>query len=452
VSHDRTLPTDDERPGRWQLTLLREAGPLVRPLEPGDRLTIGRGDEATIVVDDPRVSRVHLEIRVDHDVVVARDLGSRNGTRLAGRPLAAHEPATLRPGDALELGSLLVVLQSTAPTEPRPTSGHVAKDMSHVVLVDPVIKTLATTVERVAAGTISVLLLGETGVGKEIFAEMVHRASPRAAKPLLRLHCAALAENLLEAELFGYEKGAFTGAVQTKPGLLESADGGTVFLDEVGELPAAVQVKLLRVLEERRVTRVGGLHPRDIDIRVVAATHRDLRAEIAAGRFRQDLFFRLDGIALTIPPLRERPSELEPLARHFLAEGARRAGRAHPPALTPGALARLRAHAWPGNLRELRNIMERAVLLAGDGPIEQAHIQGLEQPTSPSPAPAAKPEPDRAAGLRDELARLERQRIVDALERCGGNQTRAAELLGMPRRTFVHRLDEYGITRPRKPS
>jgi DNA-binding NtrC family response regulator len=305
--------------------------------------------------------------------------------------------------------------------------------------------------ERVAQGPISVLLLGETGVGKEVFAEVVHRASPRRDRPLLRLNCAALSESLLESELFGHEKGAFTGATSAKPGLLESAEGGTVFLDEVGELSPSIQVKLLRVLEERKVTRVGGLTAKAIDVRFVSATNRDLAAEVKKGAFRQDLLFRLDGITLSIPPLRERPREIEPLARMFAERAAAQMGRPAP-VLAREALLALARHAWPGNVRELRNVMERAVVLSEAGLIAPEHLL-LPAPAAPSAEPAAPAEPREEAApahLRTELAALERQRILDALAACAGNQTQAAAKLGMSRRTLVKRLGEYDVPRPRK--
>jgi len=333
-------------------------------------------------------------------------------------------------------------------------------------------RTLRRFTEQVATSDISVLILGETGVGKEVLAETVHRLSPRAGGPFVKLHCAAFSDSLLESELFGHEKGAFTGAIQSKPGLLETAQGGTVLLDEIGELPLATQVKLLRVLEERKVLRIGALTPRSIDVRFLAATNRDLDAEVARGRFRLDLYYRLNGISLLIPPLRERTEEIEPLARTFIEQACRRSSRREVPPLTAEALQRLRSYSWPGNIRELRNTIERAVLLCGRGPIGVEHLStekmaatlpplavtaspptaatafDASETTHPferSPAPAAD-----AAGLRDQLDALERQRILETLERCAGNQTRAAKLLGISRGTLVARLDAYGIARPRK--
>jgi two-component system, NtrC family, response regulator AtoC len=314
-------------------------------------------------------------------------------------------------------------------------------------------------VERVAQGTISVLILGETGVGKEVLAESVHRASKRSAQAFLKLNCAALSESLLESELFGHERGSFTGATGAKQGLLETADGGTVFLDEVGELPLAIQAKLLRVIEERAVLRVGGLKTKAIDVRFVAATNRDLEAEIARGTFRQDLYFRLNGVSLMIPPLRERIDEIAGLARAFVASSWQKLERdGAPPRLAPEALAMLEGYGWPGNIRELRNVIERAVLLSTDGAItpEQLPAERLRG----TRIAAAPPEPDRplarstgtlADSVKKEVEAVEKQRILDALDQCAGNQTHAAKLLGISRATFVNRLDLYGIKRPRKP-
>ena len=350
---------------------------------------------------------------------------------------------------------------------------------------------LKKLVARVAASTISVLILGETGVGKEVLAETLHRLSPRAGHTFLRLNCAALSESLLESELFGHERGAFTGAVSQKLGLLETAEGGTIFLDEVGELPMSTQVKLLRVLEERKVMRVGGLHSRSIDVRFVSATNRDLEGEVARGAFRQDLFFRLNGVTVVVPPLRERPVEIEKLSHVFITQ-ASRDNKRRAPDLSREALALLLSYSWPGNIRELRNVMERAVLLCGDGPITPRHLPvekmaatlsarppraTTQSPPTVAPPPPSVPipahsstalnafhaenstdawpavresSPPSGGSLKAELETVERHRILDALERCAWNQTKAALYLGISRGTLVSRLDQYNIARPRK--
>jgi len=352
-----------------------------------------------------------------------------------------------------------------------------------VILRSAAMRKLHDLVERVAPGEISILILGDTGVGKELMAEQVHSASPRRERPFLRLNCAALSESLLESELFGHERGAFTGAHQAKAGLLETAQGGTVFLDEIGELPMNMQVKLLRVLEERQVWRVGGVKPRSIDVRFVAATNRDLEADVTRHQFRQDLFFRLNGVSLLIPPLRERTEEIEPLARQFIADAC--GHRLSPPELGEGVLELMLRYSWPGNIRELRNAIERAVLLAGTGPILREHFPvekmsatvstPLSRPPAPqavsgtapaqSPVPSSgvfgdtiPPPPDdepfeaQTLGerLRSHVGEVERQHILDALTRCGGNQTRAARELGISRRTLISRLERYSIPRPLK--
>ena len=362
-----------------------------------------------------------------------------------------------------------------------------------LVVLDPAMQRLYRLAERVADSTICVLLLGETGVGKEVLAETIHRYSPRSRHPMLRINCAALSESLLESELFGHERGAFTGALQAKQGLLESANGGTVFLDEIGELPMSTQAKLLRVFEGNEVIRVGAVKPRRIDVRFVAATNRDLEEEVRRGTFREDLYFRLSGVSLVIPPLRERPSELEPLVRTFI-EGLARNRTGPVPELAPDALQWLYRYTWPGNIRELRNVIERAMLLAGDAPITEDHLplekMGATLPSGPAvmrppPPPsgayprggAARPhmsgsptmpprppppppmpraiDPSEQSGatpedLRRQLVEAERDRIIQALETCAGNQTRAAKMLGISRRTLVSRLDAYSIARPRK--
>jgi len=292
-------------------------------------------------------------------------------------------------------------------------------------------------VERVAPSPISVLLLGETGVGKGVLAAELHRRSPRATGPFVSLNCAAIPESLIEAELFGYERGIFTGAVGAKAGLIDGADGGTLFLDEIGEMPLSIQVKLLKVLDERQVRRLGSQKPHPVDIRVVSATNVDLQAAVEAGKFREDLYFRLHGISLTVPPLRERTGELEGLVQLFLEQAATQTGRAVPE-LTPEAWTALRRYSWPGNVRELRNAIERAVVLCTGGVI------------TPELLPSEKPHTTLYAEAPRPLG--ERERIEEALLRCGGNQTRAARELGISRRTLVSRLAKYGFPRPRRRS
>jgi DNA-binding NtrC family response regulator len=307
---------------------------------------------------------------------------------------------------------------------------------------------------RAASANINILLLGETGVGKEVMAQMIHRLSSRASKPIVSLNCGGLTESLIETELFGHEKGAFTGATQSRPGLLETADGGTVFLDEIGEMPLKLQAALLRVIETREVLPVGGRRPRTIDVRFIAATNRELEAESARGTFRQDLFFRLNGISIRIPTLRERRSEILELARIFVAQACQESGRP-PLTLSEEVQGVLETYSWPGNIRELKNVMERAVVLT-DGPeigCAQLPLEkmspGDESTEETTTEPPLVPEVDLTSGKAD-LRAIERQRIIDALAACAGNQSRAAKLLNMPRRTFISKLDLYEIPRPQK--
>jgi DNA-binding NtrC family response regulator len=310
---------------------------------------------------------------------------------------------------------------------------------------DGAMQALHDQVDRVAKGPISVLILGETGVGKEVLAERIHQRSGRSGR-FVPINCAALTESLLESELFGHEKGAFTGAIATKQGLFEAAHGGTLFLDEVGELPPATQVKLLRVLEERKVMRVGGRVAHGIDVRFISATHRDVEREAESGGFRSDLYYRLNGITLNVPPLRERKADIARLANEFISSNSRATQR-KPPRLSSAALEVLLAYAWPGNIRELRNVVERAVLLCDQ---DEIRVADLPSKMASAPPPASKPDLDPRAQLLQQIEEVERARVKEALARCGGNQTQAAELLGISRRTLVTRLSQYDLPRPRK--
>ena len=285
-------------------------------------------------------------------------------------------------------------------------------------------------VKEVALTPASVLISGPSGTGKELVARIVHQLSPRKEKPFVAVHCAALAETLLESELFGHERGAFTGAVNARKGRFELADGGTIFLDEIGDLPPAVQVKLLRVLQEREFERVGGTKTLAVDVRVVSATNKDLKSEVDSRRFREDLFYRLHVFPIHLPPLAERPEAILPLAEYFANKFSVSFGKKFS-GFTPSAQAALQGYGWPGNIRELQNVIERAVILSS-GEIDAHHLN-LELSEDGVPTPD---------GL---LRNLERETIQKVLSEVGGNRKRAAQVLGISLRTLQYRIKEYGL-------
>jgi two-component system, NtrC family, response regulator AtoC len=333
-----------------------------------------------------------------------------------------------------------------------------------VVAADPEMLRLYGQIERLARTQLPILIGGESGVGKEHAALAVHAWSTRAAGPFVTLHCAALQDALLDGELFGYERGAFLGVVTGKAGLLERADGGTLFLDEVSALSPTAQLRLLRVLEDQRVTRLGGSQERALDIRIVAATSCDLAAEVAAERFRGDLYFRLNGAGVVLPPLRARRIEIAILAQHFLAAACANVQR-DIVTLSPAALQRLNAHAWAGNVRELKHAMAYAAALVDGDRVEPWHLpEAVVEPkdevrASLTTLPPAAPDgtaaeavrsPDSFRPVAEELRALERRRMIEALRATGGVQRRAARLIGMPVRTFTCKLTQYDL-RDRSP-
>jgi two-component system, NtrC family, response regulator AtoC len=538
----------DSPPDRAYLVVRRAESTQVIDLADGDIVLIGRSPDATIQVDDARVSREHARIRRAGSLLTIEDLGSRNGTRVGehivrrttrpvgsgdvivigdaeivvaetaapatagGRRLAtelerlavdsggqavlirvafdsgsaAEGMAALSPAlgaatlveaqaegeyacliagggtDATALiarlralapaaqvsavrlpedGTTLVELwqQACSPATPRPRRP-APPAPEGVVVADPAMVKVFHLVRKVAPTPTTVMILGETGVGKEVVTEQIHRHSPRAKQPFVRLSCGSLPETLLESELFGHEKGAFTGADRRKIGYLEAAHGGTLFLDEVGEIPLSMQAKLLRVLETRKLNRVGGTDEISVDVRIVSATHRDLVAESRTGRFREDLYFRLSAFVIQVPPLRERPAEIALLAELFARQFSERIG-APPPVIAPDAAAALRRHRWPGNVRELRNAIEHAVVLVeDDGVLRAEHLPESMLKDDSSGRPSA-------GAMREHLATVESKAIEEALEAEGGNQTRAAKRLGISRRALLYKIDKYNLRR-----
>jgi DNA-binding NtrC family response regulator len=399
---------------------------------PLGRIVLGRAPTSDVVIDHETVSRQHAALHVDADRVVIEDLGSANGTSIGGQPIEGKSVVAL--GAMFALGDVVVILRC-GPDDG--VDSH--RNGAQMDLSDRAIDLIAPT-------QLPVLILGETGVGKEVVAERIVKKSDRAAAPFVRINCAALTETLFESELFGHEKGAFTSADRAKQGLLESADRGTVLLDEVGELPAAAQAKLLRVLESGEITRVGSVTTKRIDVRFLSATNRDLHEMVEEGRFRDDLLYRLDGVTIRVRPLRERTAEIPDLSRALL-EAACAAQHREPPTLDQAAIALLSRYDWPGNVRELKRVMERVAALVGGDTVREKDLKPLVASAGRRDRPSSSSLPQE---VKAEVEMLERTRIEDALRRAAGNQTQAAKLLGISRRTLIDRMERFHMPRPRK--
>ncbi len=431
--------------GAWVIVAVGSGDLRSYPVPMGAGVVIGRSTECDVILDHHCVSRRHARVRVapSGDACLVEDLGSRNGTCVGEAPVL-REPRIVRAGGAIGVGPFTLVAVRETAAEPRSSSS--------LLIEDPRGTEPTAVLAAVARSGASVLIHGESGTGKQVLAEALHRLSGRPGA-LVSINCAALGSELLESELFGHERGAFTGAVAAKRGLLEIAGAGTVLLDEIGDMPAAMQAKLLRAVESHEALRVGATQPTAIDARFVSATYRDLLAAVEARTFRLDLYYRLAGVTLEIPPLRERRARIAPLAHELLAAAAARDGRPIP-AMSAAAIARLQGHDWPGNVRELRNVLDRALILAGDA-IGAEHVV-FDAPRASAASSEARRAEDRAgpvlgAGEASEASEAsERRRILGALERCCGNQTRAAKLLGISRSTLATKLSIHRLPRPRK--
>jgi DNA-binding NtrC family response regulator len=401
-----------------------------------ERYRIGKDPSSDIVLNDPTVSRQHLTLDVREDSVLATDVGSRNGSFCEGMRFSELE---IRPGASLTLGTLeLKLLPEDARERVIPPSSRT--QFGALVGGSRRMREVFTVLERLAPGEADVLIQGETGTGKELCAEAIHQSSQRRKGPFVIVDLAGIAPTLIESELFGHVKGAFTGAQVDRAGAFERAHGGTVFLDEVGELPAEVQPRLLRVLERRQVKRVGANEYRTVDVRVVSATHVNLEAAVKAGKFREDLFHRLAVLRVVLPPLRDRPDDI-PLLIDTVLE---RMGRP-PSALSDQTRALLLQYPWPGNVRELRNVVERVVSLG-----EEALPDDMgAPPETAAPVPASGSTMDLALPFKEAKEKLiegfERDYLKELLERCEGNVSRASREAGIDRVYLRKLLRKHGL-------
>ncbi len=423
---------------RFALLVFCDSEAQAHLMERATPVVIGREPPCEIVVRDPSVSRQHARFRLEDDVVWVDDLESRNGTVLERRRITSER---LEAGDEVKIGNARVIVAATrapaaAGLEPA------VRSKGDVVIESLLMQRLYQQAEQAALGTQPVLILGETGSGKELVAAAIHRAGARKDEPFVAINCAAIPPTLLESAFFGHERGAFTGAAGRSLGIFERANGGVLFLDEIGELPAAAQAALLRAVETKKICRIGSATEINVDVRIIAATHCDLKAMIEEGSFRRDLYYRLGAVELEVPPLRARPEEIAPLARFFLAK-VREEWELEPQTIAADAMQVLERYSWPGNMRQLRHAVERASLLATNGIIEVGDLPDVLFATKtlpPASSAEALPTASSGLGLRELVQRYERAVIDDALRRTGNNRQLAAKLLRIPRRTLFRKL------------
>jgi DNA-binding NtrC family response regulator len=419
---------------RFRLAVVEGADKDLAWSSASDRCSIGTHPSNELKLSDPTVSRFHCELVVDARGVRLRDLGSRNGTDLDG--VLAVE-AYVRDGSVIRMGRTALRFELERERNKLPIS--TSDRFGSLLGASPVMRATFALLEQAAVTASTVLLQGETGTGKEGAAEGIHAASPRRDGPFVVVDCSAIPENLLESELFGHERGAFTGANERRIGAFEEASGGTIFLDEIGELPLNLQPKLLRALEQREVRRVGGTGVQKVDVRVVAATNRDLRAEINAGRFRPDLFFRLAVIKVRLPSLRERPDDLQVLVPH-IGESLEASPEALAQLCEPSFIAHLQEASWPGNVRELRNYLERCIVFRQSVPLAESH--DAQASVTTGPALLARQYP---AARRWALAEFERSYVEALLIQHQGKVVQAARAAGINRVHLFRLTRRHGV-------
>ncbi|MBI2373832.1 MAG: sigma-54-dependent Fis family transcriptional regulator [Deltaproteobacteria bacterium] len=455
MAHETILVADDEVNLRKVLeAMLRREGYEVLLAEDGqEALEILKSSHVDVVLTDLRMPRLD-------GMGLVRQLVPNGGPPVI--VLTAH--GTIETAvEALKLGAFHFVTKPYDKTELRNVIGAAVRTAA-LALQNPApaldsengiigtsekLRAVFRTIDKVAATPSTVLITGESGTGKELVASAIHKKSPRSDRPFIRINCAAIPRELIEAELFGYERGAFTGAVSSKPGRFELADGGTLFLDEIGDIPVEMQVKLLRALQESEFERVGGISTTRVDVRLVAATNRDLKADISTGRFREDLYYRLAVVPIELPPLRERLDDMPLLVEHFRRKFNQRLNR-RIDSVSDEAIDALKRYGWPGNIRELENVMERTVLFAEGEVIGEDELpETIRRDTSTTPE-SGLTSPPRPIGPLKEIVRqhtetLEKELITRALEETGGNVTRAARKLAISRKALQNKMKELGL-------
>jgi two-component system, NtrC family, response regulator AtoC len=464
--------TDAFQPGpksRIALLVYYRNTPEVQFLSQGAPVVVGRASPSNLLIPDKRLSREHARFSLIDTRILVEDLGSTNGTWIHGRRITRAE---IEVGDEVLLGHLTAEVHMLGSPNDSPEAHaqrrahrefvhQVPQRKDEEIVVGPAMQPIVEKARRIATSSLRVILHGETGTGKEVLARIIHEESGLGEKKrMVSVNCGAIPAPLVESTLFGHERGAFTGAVQHK-GVFEVADGGTIFLDEIGELPPPAQVALLRVLETGRFSRVGSTQELSTNVRVIAATHRDLKEMVSQGSFRSDLYYRLNNLMLAIPPLRERKEEIEPLIQRFLRKANEVNGR-RVQGISQDALGLMLAYSWPGNIRELKSAIDHAVVLASTNTIQvgdlppqvQSPREGVKQSSRPPPGsgdsandgtgPALRP-PGGIAELRERMLEYERRFFVEVLQATGWNRKAAAQRLGMPLRTLSHKIQVLGI-------